>query len=255
MKEETTSLNSSNVSVILVEPSHPGNIGATARAMNNMGITDLRLVSPTDHLQSDAYKMASNSSHILENATIFDSLRDAIHDKQLVIGTSARLRTSQHVATSIVELPDIVKRYGSDVSIAIIFGRERTGLTNSEMNHCNEWVYIPTFGESSSLNLAQAVIVTLYEVSKLFTEKSPIKQNAYQLASAETIEGLKDHFLHTLGLIRFFGDRNRDILWNSFSNLIGRAKPDERDVRIIRGFFNKIEVALGKKKRRKKSLN
>lgn len=239
----------SQFSIVLVEPSHPGNIGATARAMNNMGIQQLRLVNPCDHLHSDAKKFAANSHNILENAQIFSSAKEAVADCQHVIATSARFRDRHRQVTRLWDLPQEIQTLPKNSSIALLFGRERVGLNNEEMDLCHEWVYIPTFGESSSLNLAQSAIVMLYEISKGFSlDQSPPQKITSPLASSGQIEGIKSHLLQVLKATGFLKDGYKAPVWADFADLIGRAKPNEKDIKIIRGFLNRIEVSLGTKK-------
>lgn len=245
-------LDPSQVSVVLVDPTQPGNVGATARAMDNMGVTDLRLVNPCHYFHADARMFSMNARYLLHQAKTFDTLREAIADKQLIIGTTARSREKIRSLKNIRDLGDILTRYQEGIGIAVVFGTEQSGLTNDDLNLCNEWVYIPTYGRSSSLNLSQAVMVSLFELSKYY-EAEPVQQvEAVSLASSKSIEGLKGHLFRILDTTGFLRRSSKDTLWSSFSDIIGRAKLDERDVRIIRGFFNRIEVTLKHKPRKRK---
>jgi len=242
-------LDPSQIAVVLVETTQPGNIGSTARAMENMGVTDLRLVNPCEVDHPEARMFSMNARHLLYEAKIFSSLKEAVQDCQLIIATSNRQRDKIQTSNSIYDLPSIIQACDPDISIAIVFGPEQSGLTNEDMSLCNEWVYIPTFGKTSSLNLAQAVMVLLYESSKLYHVKRVSEPEAMEPASSQSIEGMKEHFFRILETTGFLRLSSRNTIWGSFSGLIGRAKPDERDVRLIRGFFNRIEVTLRKKKK------
>ncbi|MCP4755864.1 MAG: RNA methyltransferase [Proteobacteria bacterium] len=229
---------------MLVEPTQPGNIGATARAMDNMGVTDLRLVNPCEYFHPEARMFAMSARYLLHEARTFDTLAEAVEDCHLIVATSARPRDKIQTSTSIVNLPEIIGRHSPDTSVAIVFGQERSGLTNEDMSLCNEWTFIPTYGKNSSLNLAQAVLVVLYELSKSFQEEAAHQEKHIMPASSKSIEGMKEHFFRILERTGFLRDGSRESMWGSFSDLIGRAKPDKRDVRMIRGFFNRIEVSL-----------
>lgn len=237
-------LDPAQICVVLVGTTQPGNIGSTARAMENMGVTDLRLVNPCEIDHPEARMFSMNARHLLYEATVFDSLPDAVQDCRLIIATSARQRDKLHTSTSIYELPEIIQSCKPGAPIAIVFGPEQSGLTNEDMSVCNEWVYIPTYGKTGSLNLAQAVMVLLYEASKLYDKKFAAHIEPIEPASSKSIEGMKEHFFKLLEVTGFLRFNSRNAMWGSFASLIGRAKPDEREVRMLRGFFNRIEVTL-----------
>ena len=239
-------LDPSQISVVLVQPTQPGNIGAAARAMDNMGVTDLRLVNPCHYFHPEARMFAMNARYLLHQAKTFSSLREAIKDCQLIIATTAREREKTRKLTGIHSLAETFLTLAPKTSIAIVFGTEKSGLNNSDLSLCNEWIYIPTYGKSSSLNLSQAVMVTLFELSKLYHLKSSQEERSIELASSESLEGMKKHFFKILEKTGFIRGPAGNTIWQSFSNLIGRAKPDERDIRMLRGFFNRIEVTLKK---------
>jgi len=237
----------SKISVVLVEPTEPGNIGSVARAMDNMGIQDLRLVNPCEYFHPEARMFAMNARYLLQQARTYNSLEEAIEDCHLIIGTSARQREHIKTLTSVYKLADLFKNFESGLNIAFVFGPEKTGLNNKDMSCCNEWISIPTFGKSSSLNLSQAVMVVLYELSRLIHGEDALPIREIVPASSDKIEGMKSHFFRILEKIGYLRHTSTEVLWVSFSDLIGRAKPDERDVQMIRGFFNKIEVSLKRK--------
>ncbi len=244
------SITPSQVSVVLVEPTQPGNVGSAARAMDNMGVTDLRLVNPCHYFHAEARMFSMNARYILHKAVTFKSLEEAVEGYNLIIGTTAREREKIKKLTSIYRLPEILKKFNAQTKIAIVFGPEQSGLNNNDLNICNEWIFIPSYGKSSSLNLSQAVMVTLYELSKLYDAKPIQQEKQIEPASSKNIEGMKEHFFRVLEKTNFLRRSSRDTLWTSFSDLIGRAKPDERDVRMIRGFFNRIEITLEKRKKK-----
>ncbi len=246
-----SSIDPKQIAVILVEPTQPGNVGSAARALDNMGITDFRLVKPCHYFHAEARMFAMNARYLLHQAKIFDSLAEALTDRQLIIGTTAREREKIKKLTSIYNLDQVVNAYPQDTKIALVYGTEQSGLRNEHLDLCNEWIYIPTYGKSSSLNLSQAVVVSLYELSKLYGKKPVQQEYTITPASSSSIEGMKNHLFDILEETGFLHKSSKETVWTSFSDMIGRAKPDERDVRMIRGLFNRIEVTLKRVKKSK----
>lgn len=156
---------------ILSGPAVPGNIGASARAMNTMGFSHLRLVNPADHLSTEARTLAHGSVHILEKAEVFSSFSEALSDIDFVIGTSARKKTSHYDYHRVELLPEMIRKKGSSImNVAIAFGKEESGLSNEEMSRCDIISYVPMVAAYPSLNLSQAVMVYAYILSSLVIE-------------------------------------------------------------------------------------
>ena len=154
-------------SFVLVEPAVSENVGACARALNTMGFKDLRLVNPCDYKNMAAKKLAHGSYHILEVAKVFLSLPEAVKDTDFIIGTSAKKRDVKQNYFSITELHKLIERKGNSIkNISIVFGREESGLTNSEIALCDIISNIPIIKAYPSLNLSQAVMLYSYEFSK-----------------------------------------------------------------------------------------
>ncbi|MBN1821982.1 MAG: tRNA/rRNA methyltransferase [Prolixibacteraceae bacterium] len=153
---------------ILVEPSTPENIGAVARAIKTMGFGNLRLVNPADYLSAPSRWMAHASNEILENARVFKSFEEAVSDCDFIIGTSAKQRIIKNDYHPVSLLPEIIRKKGNSVqNVAIVFGREDSGLRNEELKQCDLITTVPLKTEFPSLNLAQAVMIYAYELSKL----------------------------------------------------------------------------------------
>ncbi len=164
------------VSFILVEPAVPENVGAAARAIKTMGFGDLRLVNPCDHLDMKARMLAHASNDILENAKVYQSLEDAIKDVDFVFATSAKQRWVKLDIIPCSEITDFIEKKGDTInSIAVVFGREESGLTNEEIALCHRVSNIPLKTQYPSLNLAQSVMIYAYTLSFLNIE-SPEKQ-------------------------------------------------------------------------------
>jgi len=227
--------------VILVEPSHGGNIGAVARAMNNMGLAKLRLVSPASYLGKEARTLAVHSVSILEEARVFDTLEDALSDLSVSIAFTARTREHFGQLSCVWELLDNVGGY-EDVPLGLVFGRERTGLTNEEMSLCNRWVTIPTFGTNKSINLSHSVMIALYELSKL---KNREKREGLGLpARSKEIEQLKKHLIQVLSKTDYFRRGNLEARKGAFSQLIGSKTLSPCDVKNLHGILSRIDSAL-----------
>ena len=196
-----------NIAVVLVRTSHPGNIGGAARAMANMGLSDLRLVEPAEFPGAEATARAAGASHILENAQICRTLDEAIADSGLVVGATARPRSiawpSSDPASVMTELL-VQSRVGK---VSLLFGREASGLTNEELDRCQHHVRIPVNEDYPSLNLAAAVLIFSYELRRAYSVEvesadSEIDRNV-PLATAEQVQGFFQHLEKVLNEIGF----------------------------------------------------
>src|SRR5918993_888864 len=192
------------VRIVLVDTNHPGNIGAAARAMKNMGLTELHLVRPRYFPNSEATARASGADDVLNAARVFEHFEDAIAECGLVVGTSAR---SRHLSFDLVEPRECAEHIASAAqtgNVAVVFGSERIGLTNTELSRCNLLVTIPTNPEYSSLNLAMAVQVLAYEIwlsTRAEAPKSPPLE--VPLATATEMTRLYEHIEQVLDYIDF----------------------------------------------------
>jgi tRNA (cytidine32/uridine32-2'-O)-methyltransferase len=239
----------SHIRIVLVETSHPGNIGAVARAMKNMCLSDLALVSPRDFPSAEATSRASGADDLLASARVVGKLDDAIADCHLVIGASARLRT--------VSLPQLaprecaaeaLKAIGSGQRVAILFGRESSGLTNEELGRCNQLVHIPANPEYSSLNIAMAVQVLNYELLLASGDVQPAAAAGREPVTAREMQGLFEHLEQAMVDIGFADPRQSDKLMLRLRRLFFRAEPDGDDIRILRGI---LSAAQGRKSMRR----
>lgn len=166
---------SPKISVILIETTHPGNIGSVARAMKTMGFHELVLVNPKIFPSDDAMALASGAGDVLDSARVVDSFEAAVEGCTWVVGTSARSRAIPWPAsTPRVLAPQIIKQAGQG-SVALVFGRESSGLTNEELAKCHHHVYIPANQDYSSLNLSQAVQIILYECQLALLDGLPVE--------------------------------------------------------------------------------
>ncbi len=243
----STSLDFSNVRIVLVNTSHPGNIGATARAMKNMGLSQLTLVAPKQFPHGVAVDRAASAVDILEKAVVVPSLEAAIADCGLVIGTSARSRSiplqlllPEQCAEKVVEDCRLNK-------VALVFGREDSGLSNEELGLCHFHVQIPSSENYSSLNLAAAVLVICYELRRAFMrsqgEQAHIEDDYWDIAKAtgEQVEHFHQHLEQVLVKIDFHDPKNPRQLLPRLRRMFGRIRLDIMEMNILRGILAHVE--------------
>ena len=226
---------------VLVRTSHPGNIGATARAIRTMGFTRLVLVAPHKFPHAEATAMAAGADDVLDGAVVVPTLVEAVADCTLVLGCTARRRG--------VQLPELQPREAAARAcadaqageVAIVFGNERKGLENDELMRCNAAVHIPSDPTYSSLNLAQAVQVLAYEarVKLLEAQAAPeVTLKSDPPATAEQMEHFYGHLSQMLVDIDFHKGRSPVTIERRLRRLFSHANLDQREVRILRGIFD-----------------
>lgn len=237
-----------NIKIVLVNTSHPGNIGGAARAMKNMGLADLVLVEPKQFPDPEADSRASGATDILENATVVATLEEAVADCQLVIGTSARER---HIPVTLVDPRQAAELVFSDtLKTAFVFGREDRGLTNEELQRCHYHVHIPSVEEFSSLNLGAAVQVIAYELrmQALSLKGGPIVESKWDVpaATAEQLDYMLEHLEKVLGHIEFLDPKAPRQVMTRFRRLYQRSQLDQQEVGMLRGMLTAIEKQTAK---------
>ena len=253
-----------NIRIVLVNTHHPGNIGAAARAMKNMGLTRLYLVEPLDFPSFEASQRASSASDVLQSAVVVDNLAEALQGCSFVCGTTARLRSVKWPQVDARECGEVIYNESEQHEVALVFGRERSGLSNDELELCQTLVNIPTAEAYSSLNLAQAVQVLTYEVLMASQQGVPAKKVVLvekpadapdinikdTLATSEQLEGMYGHFLQALSDMNFFGKRNPEHIMRKLRCLFGRARTTQREVQIMRGIlsYSRGQKTLGSNK-------
>ncbi len=235
----------SNIKIVLVETSHPGNIGAVARAMKNMCISELVLVAPKTFPNADATSRASGADDILASAVLCNTLQEAIADCQIVIGASARSRTISVPEESPRTCAERLASVAQDNKVAILFGRENSGLKNHELDLCQTLLTIPSNAEYSSLNIAAAVQVVCYELllaSKIDTPK--IKELAVPLANSAQMESFYQHLYQALNEIGFINLDKSTSIMRRLRRIYHRAKLDTKELDILRGILKKSTAIL-----------
>ncbi len=236
----------SHIRIVLVETSHPGNIGAVARAMKNMGLSNLHLVSPRQFPHEDAYARASGAEDVLNQAVVHGELGNAIAECGLIIGTSAR---SRHLPFEPLEPRECAAlattRAIQGDQVALLFGAERTGLTNDALRHCAQLVTIPTSDTYSSLNIAMAVQILAYELL-LATRQSDAHQadepqRDEPLASHQDMERFYEHLQQVLAQTPFRNHSGHGQLMARVRRIFNRTLLDEHELRILRGILNAVQ--------------
>lgn len=236
-------MNPDNLTVILVRPQGPINIGSVCRTMKNFGYTKLRLVAPTRQYNNlSAKKMALTAFHILEDAEIFNDLPAALHDIQVAFGTTRRFGKYRKNFYTPSGAADKLTRLDPAVRSAMVMGPEDTGLETKDLDLCQHFITIPTHDGYPSMNLSHALAVLLYEASlksetgKRFSDPAPKK-----LAPGNEIEHMFEHMRRTLLDIDYLDPQNPDHLLRTFRRVFGEAGLTSRDVRIIRGLMSRID--------------
>jgi tRNA (cytidine32/uridine32-2'-O)-methyltransferase len=230
-----------NVRIVLVDTSHAGNIGATARAMKNMGLARLYLVNPQQFPHADATARASGADDVLAQTTVCDTLDEALVDCALVMGASARLR---NLTVPLLDPRQTAEKvlgevHGMDIECALIFGREHSGLTNDELGRCHHLVHIPTNPDYSSLNLAAAVQVLCYELrmASIGGHMVAPELDEEPLASADDMARFYVHLRETLEEIGFLDPENPRIMMQRLRRLFNRTRPNNVEMNILRGIL------------------
>lgn len=233
-----------NVRIILIGTSHPGNIGSAARAMKTMGLSNLVLVDPECEVDGKSKALSAGATDVLEDHQVFATLDEAIADCGLVIGASARPRTLDWPMLDPREMGEKVVIEGAKYPVALVFGRENSGLTNEELHKCHFHVFIPANPEYSSLNLAMAVQTLCYETRMAFlaTKAYPEQQEEYPLA--EEIEGMFNHLEQTLVDTRFIVPAHPGLVMTKLRRFFNRARPEIKELRMWRGILSSIQKSL-----------
>jgi tRNA/rRNA methyltransferase len=228
-----------HIHVVLVEPQHSGNIGAVARAMKNMALSRLVLVNPVEHLAMEARMMAMHALDILQQAQVVDTLPQAIADAGYVVGTTRRLGKSRQAQQTSRSIAPLLLKLAASNPIALVFGREDSGLSNDELARCHELVTIPAHPTHGSLNLAQAVLLVCYEL--YVSAATPPLAQPPRLATAEEVERLYARMQEVLRRIGFLHGSNPDRMMGYFRRFFARVGLKSRDVKVFLGVFRQIE--------------
>ena len=263
-----------DIRIVLVEPSHPGNIGGAARAMKTMGLEDLAIVNPLRFPDPQAVWRAAGAVDVVDNARVYGGVEDAIADCGWVVGTSARSRRVPWPVATVGEFAErLVREDLGGKPVAILFGREDRGLTNDELECCNLHVMIPANPEYPSLNLAMAVQVVCYEVLQTLTQAADTNVGTTDTsrlvdrdagdaggagkaelptdwdrapATAADMAALYRHLATVLSTIEFQDPKNPRLTMTRLRRMFARIHPDQTEVAILRGVLTRIERTLAR---------
>ncbi|WP_292979483.1 RNA methyltransferase [Nitrosomonas sp.] len=238
-----------NVRIVLSHTSHPGNIGATARAMKTMGLSQLVLVNPKSFPDSEADARASNARDILESAHVCASLEEAMGDTFLAAALTARSRDLSHPTCNARQAAVELMRHARHHPVALLFGRESAGLTSAEISQCQLTVQIPANPVYSSLNLAAAVQIMAYELRIALEAEECANEPVVRLpeaASLQEIEGLHRHLEQIMIQSGFLDPEQPKRLMRRMRRLFARTRLEKEEVNILRGLL----TAVGSEKNR-----
>jgi len=227
-----------HIRVVLCQTSHPGNIGSAARAMKTMGLSQLYLVKPAQFPDAHATALATGAADLLENATVTETLSEALAGCAFAIGMSARKRQISHELVNVREAATRASKIAASQPIAFVFGTEMSGLSNAELDCCQLLAMIPANPEYSSLNLAAAVQVMCYEIRMAVLEgKLDVPENTPELATNEALEGFYAHLEDTLIKIGYLNPQAPKKLSERIRRIYSRARLEKEEVNLLRGIL------------------
>lgn len=237
----------------MVHTTHPGNIGAAARAMKTMGLGDLRLVTPRFFPHDEATARAAGATDVLEHARVYSAFTDAIANCGLVLGVSARSRSIAWPQWDAHAAGRHIIDQAQNAKVALVFGSERTGLSNDDIDHCQGLVQIPANPDYASLNLAAAVQVLAYEIRMAALKAAGMESvtpSDHVPADAEAVERFHEHLRRTLVDVEFLDPENPRQLMRRLRRLFNRALPDTMELNILRGILTAVDAKNAKIKPR-----
>ena len=226
----------------MVNTTEPGNIGAAARAMKNMLLTELYLVSPLNYPSAVATARASGADDVLSNAKVCSILEEALIGAHLVIGASARQRNIKWRQLDVIETCSEIQSTvaSNEQEVAVVFGTENSGLTNEELDLCSILMTIPGNPEYFSLNVASAIQVFAYQ-NFVSTVESKFDNSGGETANFEELNSFYNHLEQSLDHINYFDSKKpKSLLMRRLRRLFGRSNPEKEEVAILRGILNKI---------------
>jgi len=230
-----------NVRIVLSHTSHPGNIGAAARAMKTMGLTSLYLVNPKRFPNNQADVMSAGAQDVLENAVVCSSLDEALQGTALAVAITARSRDLSHAAVTSRQAAPQIMEHALAHKVALVFGTEMSGLTNEEVNKCQMLASIPSDQEFSSLNLAAAVQVMAYELRMALPDTGLAEPKIRDFAALEDIERFYQHLEQVLVEIEFLDPQEPKRLMQRFRRLFSRTRLEREEVNILRGVLAAVQ--------------
>ena len=233
------------VQIVLVETSHPGNIGSVARAMKTMGLQNLVLVKPRNFPSKEAFVLSGNAQDLIEQAVVVNTLDEAIKNCTNIYATSARTRSiSWPIITAEMAGIEINKSVREGIKVSIIFGREDRGLSNEELQKANKHILIPSSEDYPVLNIAMSVQVIAYEIFKNADIEVDINWQDYPELNSEELSMLIDHFIDTSYKLNLFDEDNAKKILVRIKRMFTRLKPDKMEGNFLRGFLTRINKKI-----------
>jgi len=233
------------VQIVLVETSHPGNIGSVARAMKNMGLANLSLINPKKFPHQDATALAGNATDVLDNAKIFSSIQEAVNTSKVIYATSARERTIEWpTLTANDAASEIQELVANEIEVSILFGREDRGLTNDELQLANKHLIIPAHPDYPVLNIAMSTQVVCYELYQAAQKNSVESWQDFPEYTSEELNNLIDHFNETVIALELVDLHNPKQIMTRMERMFRRLYPDQMKGNFLRGFLKAVNKRI-----------
>jgi tRNA (cytidine32/uridine32-2'-O)-methyltransferase len=233
------------VQIVLVETSHPGNIGSVARAMKNMGLANLSLINPKKFPHQDATALAGNATDVLDNAKIFSSIQEAVNTSKVIYATSARERTIEWpTLTANDAASEIQELVANEIEVSILFGREDRGLTNDELQLANKHLIIPAHPDYPVLNIAMSTQVVCYELYQAAQKNSVESWQDFPEYTSEELNNLIDHFNETVIALELVDPNNPKQIMTRMERMFRRLYPDQMEGNFLRGFLKAVNKRI-----------
>ena len=233
------------VQIVLVETSHPGNIGSVARAMKNMGLANLSLINPKKFPHQEATALAGNATDVLDNAKIFSSIQEAVNTSKVIYATSARERTIEWPTLTANEAAsEIQELVANEIEVSILFGREDRGLTNDELQLANKHLIIPAHPDYPVLNIAMSTQVVCYELYQAAQKNSVESWQDFPEYTSEELNNLIDHFNETVIALELVDPNNPKQIMTRMERMFRRLYPDQMEGNFLRGFLKAVNKRI-----------
>jgi tRNA/rRNA methyltransferase len=253
MKKYETGISSEPLkspAIVLCGPQIPGNVGAVARAMANFELSDLRLVNPCNHLAEEARMFAVGATHVLEAARVYPDLAAAISDLQMTVATTRREGRLRGRMLDSTQVPALLGSLPDGARTGLVFGREQSGLTSEEVALCSHTAAVTTSNATGSLNLAQAVVLFLYELAR--QPQSAVDGTEEELPTQQELDGMFAQMAAVLERIAFLNPSRPEAALNRLRRLISRAHPDRSEVALLRGLWSQLSWSINDWRGRKR---
>ena len=233
------------VQIVLVETSHPGNIGSVARAMKNMGLAILALINPKKFPHQEATALAGNATDVLDNAKIFTSIQEAVKNSKVIYATSARDRAIEWPTLTAKEAAQETQELVmNEIQVSILFGREDRGLTNEELQLANKHLIIPAHPDYPVLNIAMSTQVVCYELYQSAQNNSVESWQDFPEYTSEELNNLIEHFNETVEALELVDPKNPKQIMTRMERMFRRLYPDQMEGNFLRGFLKAVNKRI-----------